>query len=83
MDVFDPQPRCVKYGSIVARDSAGSTWKKNRCGTGNSLNPKPGDEMKAEAVPPPLAACEEKRHNKKSLRGRKKKKNQMIMLGKK
>lgn len=73
----------MKYGSIVVGDSAGSTSKKNRWGTEKSLNPKPGDEMKAEAAPPPLAAYEEKRRNKKSGRGRKKKKNQMIMLRRK
>lgn len=66
VDAFDPQQWGVKYDSIVVGDGAGSTWEKKRCGAENSLKPKPGDEMKAEAMPPPLAA-QKKRHGKKKV----------------
>lgn len=41
------------------------------------------DELKDEAVPPPLAACGWGGGTTKSVRGRKEKKNQMNMLRRK
>lgn len=67
-------------GCIVVGDfKQAAPGRKKRCGTEKRLNPKPGDEMKADAAPPPLAAHEGKKKKKgatkKSVRGRKEKKS--------
>lgn len=66
-------------GCIVVGDfKQAAPGRKKRCGTERrGLIPNQGDEMKADAAPPPLAAHEGKKKGatKKSVRGRKEKKS--------